>query len=107
MGCENIFEVFVDRWDRDIEEFGDEFLGEPDGFVLETHLKLIFSGLAGENEELGGGIADVHEELGLILRFNRERTRIYAKLIIPWSEALFLKEIIFHALSFVNVIFCD
>jgi len=51
--------MLVDCRHSDAEQNGDEFLSEPDGFVLDTNFDAFFPGLRGEDEELGGAVADL------------------------------------------------
>jgi hypothetical protein len=50
--------VLIDGADINIEEHGHELLGEPDGLVLVACLDALPAGLAGEDEKLGGAVAD-------------------------------------------------
>ena len=51
--------MLVDGRHRDREQNGDEFLGKPDGFVLDADFDALLPGLRGEDEEFGGAVADL------------------------------------------------
>jgi hypothetical protein len=52
--------MFADGFNRHAEEFGNEFLGEPDGFILIAHFQTPLSGLGSENEKLRRAVADLY-----------------------------------------------
>lgn len=51
--------MLAHRTHIDVEKPSHQFLRQPDRFVLIAHFQGIPAGLGGENQEFGGGIADV------------------------------------------------
>jgi hypothetical protein len=56
---EEVFQVLVDGGHRYVEQGGEEFLGEPDGLLFDADLDTRFPGLGGEDQKLGGAVAQV------------------------------------------------
>ena len=57
---EDVLQVLTDCADINIEEDADELLGKPDGLVLHANFDALFPGLRGEDEELGGAVANLN-----------------------------------------------
>lgn len=54
-----VSEVFADRSDIDVEQPRHRLLRQPDRLVLVAHFESVPARLGGEDEKLGGGVADV------------------------------------------------
>ena len=51
--------MLIDRRHRDLEQRRHQLLGEPDGFVGHADFDAVLAGLPGENQKLGGAVADL------------------------------------------------
>ena len=63
-GGEEVLQVFAVGADIHVEQHSEEFLGEPEGLLLDANLDAGFTCVGGEDEELGGAVAEV----GLLAR---------------------------------------
>lgn len=51
--------MLIDRWDGHIKELGNEFLGEPDGFLFIAHFQALLASLGRKDQELRRAVADL------------------------------------------------
>ncbi len=65
--------MLIDRRNCDLEQHRHQFLRKPDGFIRHAHLDAVLARLPGEDQKLGGAVADLEFVFflfhGLLLKF--------------------------------------
>lgn len=58
-GFKDIFQMFGNGAAPFFKQHSEQFLRQPDSFILNAHLDAVFTGLFGEDQEFGSAVADL------------------------------------------------